>query len=106
MMLTREFLTKIPLEGYVRRAMAICEDGFTLSIQASEVHYCTPRITMANGNVYTEVEVGFPSDEEPDLMEYAEEPDKPTETVYGYVPIDILDSVLLKHGGIKGVTLD
>ena len=36
----------------------ICADGFTMSVQASEYHYSTPRRTDAES--YTEVEVGYP----------------------------------------------
>ena len=36
----------------------VCKDGTTLSVQASEFHYCTPR---DNKGPYTHVEIGFPS---------------------------------------------
>lgn len=76
----------------------VCADGFTASVQASEFHYCSPRVT--GSDIYTAFEVGFPSDKEDLIMEYAEEPDRPTETVYGWVPSFILDQVWEKHGGL------
>ena len=59
----------------------------SLSIQASENHYCTPQID--NAEHYTEVEVGFPSFDFPHwfIAKYAEDTGTPQETVYGYVPI-------------------
>lgn len=66
-------------------------------MQASEFHYATPR---DNKGPYTAVEVGFPSQEEPDLMNYAEDASKPTKTVYGYVPFKLVLAVIEKHGGM------
>jgi hypothetical protein len=76
----------------------ICSDGFEISVQANENAYCTPRIN--NADRYTEVECGFPSCSEPLLIEYAEEPNSPTETVYAWVPSMVITNVIAKHGGI------
>jgi hypothetical protein len=84
--------------GTNRNRQVVCADGFTMSVQAFEGGYCTPGIN--NANKYTEVEVGFPSKPEELLMEYAEEPDRPTQTVYAYVPVQVVTNVLAKHGGI------
>ena len=75
-----------------------CNDGFRVSVQASEYHYCTPRIDYGP---YAEVELGYPSAEMPTLVEYAENEEKPLETVYGYVPVELVDALLESHGGIK-----
>jgi len=69
-----------------------------MSVQANESAYCTPRTNRATK--YDEVEVGFPSDEESLLMEYAEEPHKPTDTVYAWVPAHLVTTVIAKHGGM------
>ena len=84
--------------GTDRNRQVVCADGFTMSVQAHDGAYCTPR--MSGAPVYTHVEVGFPSKREDLLMEYAEEPDRPTQTVYGYVPVQVVTNVLAKHGGI------
>ena len=76
----------------------VCKSGFTMSVQAHAAGYCTPREN--NAERYTSVEVGFPSKLEPMLMEFAEEPAHPTETVYGYVPVQIVTNVIVKHGGM------
>jgi hypothetical protein len=46
------------------------------------------------------VEVGFPNESEDLLLEYAEDPDSPTETVYPYVPTTVVSLVIAKHGGM------
>lgn len=80
------------------RLSVICADGFCMSVQASEGHYCRPR---DNFGPYSAVEVGYPSEAVPELMEYAEDADNPTSTVYGYVPVEVVEAVLTAHGGIK-----
>jgi len=76
----------------------VCKDGFTMSVQANESAYCSPRINDAAK--YTSVEVGFPSQPESLLMEWADNLKTPTNTVYGYVPISRISLVCAKHGGI------
>lgn len=76
----------------------VCKDGFTMSVQASSFSYCNPREDDAER--YSEVEVGYPNQKEELLMEWAEEPENPTETVYPYVPSQRVALVIAKHGGI------
>ena len=81
----------------------VCADGFTMSVQASETHYCSPRETGAEQ--YTAVEVGYPNPPEPLIMYLAEEPDRPTMTVYPFVPAQLVALVIAKHGGMVAGTL-
>jgi hypothetical protein len=76
----------------------LCADGFRMSVQANETAYCSPR--ASNANRYEEVEVGFPSHEEPLLLDYADDPSKPTDTVYARVPVQVVTNVIAKHGGM------
>ena len=76
-----------------------CNDGFELSIQANSGAYCHPRVDDADA--YMEVEIGYPSEKDDLIMAYAEQPSSPTETVYAYVPVDLVYLLLTKHGGIK-----
>jgi hypothetical protein len=76
-----------------------CADGLTLSVQASAFHYCTPRETGAHP--YQSVEVGFPSERIEALMPYAEDAEAPTETVYGYVPVEVVNQIVTEHGGAR-----
>ena len=75
-----------------------CADGLTFSVQASHTHYCQPR---NDNGPYTAVEVGYPSKPVKELMPYAEDTENPTSTVYGYVPVEIVEQVIESHGGIK-----
>ena len=75
-----------------------CKDGFSMSVQAGETQYCYPRETGADK--YTEVEIGFPNRPEDLILEYAENGDRPTETVYAYVPASLVTLVIAKHGGM------
>jgi len=84
--------------GTNRNRQVVCADGFKMSVQAHDGAYCSPRMNGADR--YEEVEVGFPSEREELIMQYAEEPDVPTQTVYGYVPVQVVTNVLAKHGGI------
>ena len=77
-----------------------CADGFTMSVQANENAYCTPRVNGAPS--YTQVEVGFPNAPEGLLMRWAEDPHYPTQTVYAYVPSEVILDVCAKHGGVVG----
>jgi len=69
-----------------------------MSVQANEGAYCSPRVDDAER--YTAVEVGYPSECESLLLEWAEDKNRPTDTVYGWVPSEKVALVCVKHGGI------
>lgn len=75
----------------------VCRDGATISVQASKYHYCTPR---SNQGPYTHVEVGFPSNPPEKWLQYAEEPHKPDDTIYAYVPLLDVQLYIAAHGGV------
>lgn len=79
-------------------------DGTTLSIQASATHYCEPRETteVVNYNWYESFEIGFPSAMIEELLPYAEEPETPTDTVYGWVSKEVIRDIIEKRGGVVG----
>lgn len=81
------------------RPEAVCADGFTLSIQASSMHYCRPSKDLQDGD-YSKVELGNLSETVEEFLPYAENEACPLFTVYGYVPIETVNAVLAKHGGI------
>ena len=74
-----------------------CADGFSMSVQASRGSYCSPR---DDSGPYDSVEVGFPSSFDVYLHQYAEDPGKPTDTVYGWVPADTVIMCIDAHGGM------
>ena len=79
----------------------VCSDGFEMSVQVGSSLYSTPKKVAKR---YSAVEIGFPSEHEQLIEEYAEgsfdETPDYTDTVYPYVPVKIVDKVLKKHGGI------
>lgn len=84
---------------YIRPRIC-CNDGFSFSVQANEGAYCAPRRMVEDENeTYYEAEIGYPSEVEPLIIEFAEGTDY-TNTVYPYVPTNIIEQVLEKHGGI------
>jgi len=80
------------------RPRVTCADGFSISIQGgTEYHYCDPRERC---NEYYEVELGYPSKADDIISWYAENKEDLTSTVYGFVPIETVESLIKKHGGI------
>ena len=76
----------------------ILADGVSLSVQAGRHSYSSPR---DDTGPYTKVEVGFPSETPPEAWkEYAEEWDKPMNTVYSYIPLTMVMLYIGAHGGI------
>lgn len=84
--------------GLRNRSRITCVDGFSLSVQASETHCCTPR---DNYGPYSMVEVGFPSKRVKGFMQFAINADEPLDTIYAWVPIEIVEKAIESHGGIK-----
>ena len=81
----------------------VCKDGFTVSVQASSTAYCNPRKDAAER--YTSVELGFPSADDDLIAKWAEDPDHPCDTVYAWVPVEIVNLLIAKHGGAVSGTV-
>lgn len=90
--------------GYKLPARRVtCVDGVTLSVQASEMHYSTPR---ENHGPYSKVEVGFPgriTTMPTSWREYGECADDTDSVcdIYAYIPIELVAQFIDEHGGIK-----
>jgi hypothetical protein len=100
---SREF--KAPGFQHLTKCLApqiICKDGTKLSVQASNGHYCSPREDYPG--YYNSVEVGFPSVAPPDSWESYFDGDwetgDRTDSVYGYIPIELVIEFIIEHGGI------
>ncbi len=94
-----EFNKKSCIEQeYPFRPIIICNDGLKISVQGSSVHYCTPR---SDSYYYNEMEIGFPSEEIKELIGYAENKSDLLNTVYPYVPCDLIQKIIDTHGGIN-----
>jgi len=80
----------------------VCKDGTSLSVQASRTHYCTPR---DDDGPYIAVEVGFILDADENAVtppdEWREHSDGSSfpNDVYGYVPVELVESFIESHGG-------
>lgn len=97
---------------FLVRPPVICNDGFSISIQASSAHYCTPRKLLSTG-LYKSVEIMYFVSEVPNyecmddyklLQEHGswEGPSiDGTGEVFGYVPIEVIQKVIDLHGGIN-----
>ena len=80
------------------RSYQVCErivfaNGESVSIQAGALHYSSPRENSVSGSYsdYSEFEFGFPSVKPTDeIMQYAEDTENPTNTIYAYVPIQLI----------------
>lgn len=62
---TRKVLSFDSLPGHEFlsvRPRIVCKDGFTVSVQTSDTHYCRPRTIYGP---YSKVEVGYPSSRPP-----------------------------------------
>lgn len=64
------------------RPHIFCKDGFEMSVQAGDGLYCEPRVNLESGE-YAACEVGYPSQKEE----------------YPYVPVEVIEQVIEKHGG-------
>tara|TARA_R110002153_G_scaffold217590_1_gene370102 strand:- start:2525 stop:2854 length:330 start_codon:yes stop_codon:yes gene_type:complete len=70
--------------------ISLNDNGDTLSVQAGNHSYSTPRKNLYSGK-YSHTEVGFPTIKPPKSWEdYCEDLDKPLNTVYSYVPIELV----------------
>ena len=77
----------------------VCVDGAEISVQASHSHYCSPRNDYGS---WSKVECGFPSIAPLDTWEeYAEDWDTPCDTVYGWIPVELVREFIKEHGGEK-----
>ena len=77
-----------------------CKDGLTLSVQGHYGAYSQPRDDFAKN--YEQVEVGYPSARIEELMPYIDGADNdPLQSVYGYVPVSLVEKIILAHGGLK-----
>lgn len=75
-----------------------CQSGLTLSVQADEARYCTPR---RDQGPYTTVEVGYPNREIPELMPYLENGSSdPLQSLYVNVPVELIEQIVDENGGL------
>jgi len=86
------------------RKQLVCNDGTTLSVQASDTHWCSPRSSYVDYYTddieyfdYSSVEVWCVSTDVPDSWSDYGDDDHP----YAYVPVTLVEQFIDYHGGIK-----
>ncbi len=92
----------------------VCKDGWSISIQAGRCMYSFPREDLADE--YSAFELGYASQHEPLLDEWAETiwtlEENPrnmtdyTKCIFPFTPVEVIDAVLEKHGGIDHLGKD
>jgi len=70
-----------------------CTDGAVLSVQASSLHYCSPR---DDHGPYQSVEVGYPTSPPPPSWDRYQDGENP---VWGFVPVNLVRQFIEDHGG-------
>ena len=80
-----------------RYERVVCADGFSISIQAGNGKYSVPRYEAI---AYTRLELGYPNRPCPFIYKYAEDKTDYTDTIYPYVPAEVVDTMIKGHGGI------
>ena len=82
----------------------VCNDGFSISIQASRDHFCTPRDDIGP---YEYVEAAYPSEWEDLLLPFTDNDTDRTPvicgtapTLYVNVPASVIREMINKHGGM------
>lgn len=85
----------------------ILADGGSMSVQASEYHYCSPRINLDSYAGYNSFEIGFPNKHYPELDKYQDYSPSgdPTDSVYAYVPLEVVEQLINSAGGVTGVLM-
>ena len=76
-----------------------CKNGTSVSVQAGPRNYSTPRSSIGP---WTHFELGYPSDgmKIDSIRRYAEDPDRPYYTVYGWVPRANIAQLIKDNGGL------
>jgi len=74
--------------NYIHKPKVHCVDGFIISIQGHEGTYSNPR---GISKIYETMEIGFPNQKDKIMVD---------SDVRGYVPIQELQDMINRHGGI------
>jgi hypothetical protein len=90
-----EMVVRVDSEHYPLAKRFEITDELSISIQANQGAYCQPRTNLPSYKDYYEFELGFPNFVPPDyIMQYAEDSLYPEDTVYGYVPYDLIQRMI------------
>lgn len=79
----------------------VCADGFEMSVQGHWGGYCEPRGDFEPQ--YRSVEVSTAPQAEQLLVAHGGT-DYDEFSIYGYVPIELIEKIVVKHGGLQSLT--
>ena len=110
-LLAPEMQTLDSIQGFLRGAehhrrsrikvlpRLVCADGFSLSVQASQIHGCDPRNETGP---YSTVECGALSETVADLAPFLMPEDGilPKNGIYPHVPVRLVVKIVNDHGGL------
>lgn len=77
------------------RPLLVCKDGVSMSVQASQFHYSTPRDNDSEDYTHIEVWCLRGTKPTPALLDYGDGEDP-----WAYVPIGVIIDMINAHGGI------
>jgi hypothetical protein len=77
--------------------LLVCADGFQLSVQGGQSAYSKPREKRLNIYAYDSMEI-ITSELLP--SEFKDYQDGEGSQIYGYVPVEMIESLLASHGGV------
>ena len=85
--------------GALVRNHIICKDNFSVSVQASKIHYCFPRKTQ---KYHKSFELACNISNDKDLLQKYYDGTKIYSDTFicPYVPAHIIELLILRHGGI------
>jgi hypothetical protein len=89
-----DFINQTNFDKHHMSPRIICNDGFEISVQASEFHHCSPG--KNNLDYYTQFEVGYPSEHEILLDKYKSY----DEGIYNKVPGKLVNFIIVEHNEI------
>lgn len=97
----REHYTPNHMGRYMSRPRAKCADGYSVSIQAGTGAgvMCWPH---EDTDKFTHVMLNTPSVLDEELLPYRMDLNDDHEIFFFFVPVEVVDKVLEKHGGIVG----
>ena len=88
--------------GIVPGPAVVCKDGYSVSVQCSATAYSEPRDILIDADGYVSFELGYPSEHDDLIEEFAEMDNDQTNTIFPYVDRDVVLALLANHGGIEG----
>jgi hypothetical protein len=93
-------------EGFKNCKRLLLADGNSLSIQASNFHYCSPHTDLETYHEYEEFEVGFPSRHYELLEKFQDGSGDQTDSVFGWVPESVITHIIEESGGVVGFDVE